>query len=254
MKDDGRRVLHVRREPLMELTQDRQTLETPFDARFDPGREALLERLRAEEKFNTATHALGLLLSLIGVPALISKVVRHGDVWQVVGCGVYGTALVAVYAASTMSHAFRQPRVRHMFRTLDQAFIFLLIAGTFTPLSLSYLRGGAWWFLFGLVWGIALFGFLSKAAFGHQIDAVSTVLHVTLGWLPVAAVKPMIGLVPGGLLWWMFYGGICYTVGTFFLRRDERVPYFHAIWHLLVIAGSAFHFLGIWQYCTVAPA
>lgn len=237
----------------MELTQDRERIDTRFEASIDAAREALLERLRNEEKINTATHALGLLLSLIGVPWLLSTAGRTGDRLQLLGCGVYGAALVAVYAASTLSHAFQRPRLRHLFRVLDQAFIFLLIAGTFTPLSLSYLRGGWWWFLFGLVWGIALFGFFSKAAFGHQIDAVSTVLHVTLGWLPVAALKPMIGLVPSGLLWAMFYGGLCYTVGTFFLQRDERVPYFHAIWHLLVIAGSVFHFLGIWQYCTIAP-
>lgn len=238
----------------MELTQDRQRIEIPCEMPFDASREALLERLRGEEKFNTATHALGLMLSLVGVPVLMSTVVRSGNRWQVVGCGVYGAALVAVYFASTMSHAFERPRLRRLFRVLDQAFIFLLIAGTFTPLSLSYLRGGAWWFLFGLVWGIALVGFFSKTVFAHQVDAVSTVLHVTLGWLPVAAVKPMIGLVPGGLLWAMFYGGMCYTLGTFFLQRDERVPYFHAVWHLLVIAGSVFHFLGIWQYCTIAPA
>ncbi len=236
----------------MELTRDRDIVDTRFEARIDSAGEALLERLRNEEKINTATHALGLTLSLVGVPVLLSTAVRSGDVWQVVGCGVYGAALIAVYAASTLSHAFQRPRLRHFFRILDQAFIFLLIAGTFTPLSLSYLRGGGWWFLFGLMWGIALFGFFSKAAFGHQIDAVSIVLHVTLGWLPAAALKPMIGLVPGGLLWAMFYGGVCYTVGTFFLQRDERVPYFHAVWHLLVIAGSACHFLGIWQYCTVS--
>jgi hemolysin III len=101
-----------------------------------------------------------------------------------------------------------------------------------------------------LIWGIALVGFFSKAVWGHQIDAVSTVLHVTLGWLPVCGMWPMLSLVPSGLLWWMFYGGLCYTAGTFFLQRDERVPFFHAVWHLMVIAGSACHYWGILAYCT----
>jgi len=232
----------------MHLTQDRESVER----RLDAAREAVVARLREEDKFNTATHALGLVLSLVGFGWLLSRAVQFGNGWQIAGCAVYASALVAVYAASTLSHLFQHPRLRRLFRILDQAFIFLLIAGTFTPLSLSYLRGGAWWVLFALIWGIALVGFFSKAIFAHQVDAVSTVLHVALGWLPVVGFKPMLSLVPGGLLWSMLYGGLCYTIGTFFLMRDERVPYFHAVWHLLVIAGSACHFWGIYWYCTAA--
>ncbi|HET6884421.1 MAG TPA: hemolysin III family protein [Pirellulales bacterium] len=234
----------------MQLIQERESVERHFDA----AREAVLTRLREEEKINTATHALGLVLSIVGFELLLARVFRLGDGWQISGCVTYASSLVAVYAASTLSHSFQQPRLRRLFRILDQAFIFLLIAGTFTPLSLTYLRGGAWWLLFGVVWSIALFGFFSKALFAHKVDAVSAALHVTLGWLPVLAIKPMLGLVPGGLLWSMFYGGMCYTVGTFFLMRDERFPYFHAVWHLLVIAGSVFHFWGIYWYCTAAAA
>jgi hemolysin III len=234
----------------MHLTQNLNSVERQLDLT----RETVLARVREEDKYNTATHALGLMLSLVGFEWLLSRAIRSGDVWQVIGCAVYASALVAVYAASTLSHLFQQPRLRRLFRIMDQAFIFLLIAGTFTPLSLTYLRGGAWWLLFAAVWGIALVGFFSKAIFAHQVDAVSTVLHVALGWLPVVAAKPMITVVPGPLLWWMLYGGICYTAGTFFLRRDDRVPYFHAVWHLLVIAGSACHFWGIYSYCAGAAA
>jgi hemolysin III len=234
----------------MHLTQNLNSVERQVDLT----RETVLARLREEDKYNTATHALGLMLSLVGFEWLLSRAIRSGDVWQVIGCAVYASALVAVYAASTLSHLFQQPRLRRLFRIMDQAFIFLLIAGTFTPLSLTYLRGGAWWLLFAAVWGIALVGFFSKAIFAHQVDAVSTVLHVALGWLPVVAAKPMITVVPGPLLWWMLYWGICYTAGTFFLRRDDRVPYFHAVWHLLVIAGSACHFWGIYSYCAGAAA
>lgn len=232
----------------MQLTQKRESVEQKLEA----ARAVVLARLREEEKINGATHALGLALSVVGFELLLARAFRLGDAWQIAGCVVYASALVAVYAASTLSHAFQHPRLRRLFRILDQAFIFLLIAGTFTPLSLSYLRGGAWWVLFGVMWLIALGGFVSKAAFAHRVDAVSTALHVTLGWLPVLAAKPMMALVPGGLLWSMFYGGMCYTVGTFFLMRDERFPYFHAVWHLLVIAGSAFHFWGIYWYCAAA--
>jgi hemolysin III len=232
----------------MQLTQNPESVEYQLET----ARAVVLARLREEEKINGATHALGLVLSVVGFELLLVRAFRLADAWQTAGCVVYASALVAVYAASTLSHSFQQPRLRRLFRILDQAFIFLLIAGTFTPLSLSYLRGGAWWILFGVVWLIGLGGFVSKAIFAHRVDAVSTALHVTLGWLPVLAAKPMMALVPGGLLWSMFYGGMCYTVGTFFLMRDERFPYFHAVWHLLVIAGSAFHFWGIYWYCAAA--
>lgn len=232
----------------MQLTQNRDSVECQLEA----ARAAVFDRMREEEKLNSFTHALGLLLSVIGFELLLARAFQSGNAWQFAGCAIYASSLVAVYAASTLSHAFEQPRLRRLFRILDQAFIFLLIAGTFTPLSLTYLRAGAWWVLFGLVWTIALGGFISKAVFAHRVDTVSTVLHVTLGWLPVIAFKPMLLAVPGGLLWSMLYGGLCYTFGVYFLMRDERYPYFHAIWHLLVIAGSAFHFWGIYTYCTVA--
>ncbi|HVX10350.1 MAG TPA: hemolysin III family protein [Pirellulales bacterium] len=211
-------------------------------------------RSREEEKINTLTHALGAALSVVGFELLLARATHLGDSWQLVGCAVYASSLVAVYAASTLSHSFQRPRLRRFFRILDQAFIFLLIAGTFTPISLTYLRGGPWWFLFGLMWAIAMFGFVSKTIFAHQIESVSTALHITMGWLPVLALKPMLTLLPGGLIWSMLYGGLCYTGGTFFLMRDHRVRHFHAIWHLLVIAGSAFHYWGIYWYCTAAPA
>ncbi|HEV3341875.1 MAG TPA: hemolysin III family protein [Pirellulales bacterium] len=230
----------------MHLTQERMLL--------DPERAARALRLRGEDRVNAATHGLGLLLSLVGFQWLMSRAVQFADRWQIAGCAIYASALVAVYAASTLSHHFQRPRLRRFFRILDQAFIFLLIAGTFTPLSLSYLREGAWWLLFAMIWGIALLGFFSKAIFAHRVDAVSTALHLVLGWLPVTAAKPMLSIVPGGLLWWMFYGGLCYTIGVVFLQRDEKVPYFHAVWHLLVIAGSACHFWGIYSYCATAPA
>jgi hemolysin III len=206
--------------------------------------------LRDEEPINAVTHGFGFLASVAGVAWLASLTRANGDLYQQIGMAIYGTSLVAVYAASTLSHMFREPRLRRLFRIVDQACIFLLIAGTFTPVSLTYLRDGLWWLLFGLIWTIALAGFFSKAIYAHRVDSVSTVLHVSLGWLPASCLKPMIGQVPNGLFGWMLAGGICYTVGTLFLMRDERVPYFHAIWHLLVIAGSALHFWGIAAYCT----
>lgn len=210
---------------------------------------ARLSRLHREEAVNTITHGLGCVLSVFGVVWLFDVVARSGSPAQIVACVIYGLALVAVYLASALSHAFHQSRWRRLFRMIDQACIFLLIAGTFTPLAVTYLSMLHWWWLLAVMWGIALAGFTSKAFFAHRVDAVTARLHLMMGWLPVVTLKPMVTVAPGGMLAWMAVGGVCYTVGTIFLHRDHY-PYFHGVWHLLVIAGSACHFVAILLYCT----
>ena len=106
-------------------------------------------RLPPGEIANTITHGVGLLLSVVGSSVLIRMALQHGDLWRLVGCLIFSASLVCVYAASTISHAVAEPKRRHFFRTLDQAAIYLLIVGTFTPFSLAYLQTGWWWaFLF----------------------------------------------------------------------------------------------------------
>jgi hemolysin III len=131
---------------------------------------------------------------------------------------------------------------------LDQGCIYLLIAGTFTPLALVYLRGGWWWLLMAAMWCVAIVGFASKVLLAHRIEAVSTAAYVCMGWMPVVAAKPMIAIVPAGCLWLMAAGGLCYTVGTLFLTFDRKALYLHAIWHIFVIAGSAAHYFAILLY------
>ncbi|MEX0714737.1 MAG: hemolysin III family protein [Pirellulales bacterium] len=215
--------------------------------------EQVAARLRVEEPINSATHGIGFVLSIAGVVLLLATAADFGDVWQLAACAVYGGSLIAVYAASTLSHLFQAPRLRRLFRIVDQALIFLLIAGTYTPIAFTWLRHGHWWIVLALMWAIASAGFVSKAIFVHRIEGVSTMLHVLMGWLPVVTVKTLIDRAPPGLLWWMLAGGICYTVGTIFLNRDQKVPYFHAVWHLMVVAGSACHYWAILAYCTAVP-
>jgi hemolysin III len=202
-------------------------------------------RPQADELFNTITHAFGFLLSMVGSAVLIRHVLFEGDAWRCAGCGIYVTALMGVYASSTLSHSASQPRMKRRFRMLDQAFIYLLIVGTYTPFALAYLRTG-WWLLFlAFLWTIALFGFLSKILMAHRVEAVAVWIYLILGWLPIIAAAPLAELVPAVPLWWMLIGGVCYTAGTVFLMYDDRIPQLHAVWHLFVIAGSAFHFFAI---------
>jgi hemolysin III len=211
--------------------------------------------IRDEEGVNAATHAAGLVCSVAGAVVIVWYAAVRGGPWQWAGCSVYAATMVAAYAASTLSHWFRRPGPRHALRVADQAIIFLFIAGSYTPLALTYLRHGPWWLLHGLVWAVALAGFTSKAIFSHRVKAerVSAALYLALGWMPVLAAWPLLAVVPIGLLAWIAAGGLCYTVGTIFFRYDGRVPYFHAVWHMCVLAGSAFHFLGNLFYCTIDP-
>jgi hemolysin III len=199
------------------------------------------------ELANRLTHGFGLALAIVGTGVLVDAMARHGDALQVAGAVVYGAALISVYAASTLSHTFEKPSLRHRFRTIDQVCIFLLIAGTFTPISLTFFRHGWWWALFVSMWAVALFGIVVKI-FYTKLQNVAVSAYVMNGWLPILAIKPIIESTPSGALGWMLAGGLFYTAGVVFLMRDERVPIFHAVWHVFVILGSACHYYAVYYY------
>lgn len=217
-----------------------------------PSKSAIEINLHREELVNTLTHGLGAVLSFVGAAVLLNEAGKTGDMVRVVGCGIYAATLVAVYSASTLSHVFHDSHLRGLFRTLDQAFIYLLIVGTYTPLALVYLHGGWLSFLFGAMWTVALLGFLSKTLLRHRVEAVSITAYTALGWMPAMSVKAAWQSFPAPLFAIMIAGGLCYTFGLIFLTRDDKVPFFHAIWHLFVMAGSVCHFVGILQYVALA--
>lgn len=207
----------------------------------------------SEEFANWLTHGCGTLASIMGAIVLISAAAQTSLNWMVAGCTIYAGTLVAVYAASTLSHAVRHPPLRSLFRRVDQALIYLLIAGTYTPFGLTYLCDGSWWLLLTAMWGVALVGFCSKLLFAHRVEAVSIATYVLLGWLPVMAFGRVAEVVPPAAVLWILAGGMCYTLGTIFLACDGKVRYFHAVWHLLVVAGSTCHFLLMLHYVVPQP-
>ena len=127
-----------------------------------------------EEVANTITHGLGFLLSVVGAIAMAIWVLREGDAWRVLGCMIYASSLVTVYAMSTLSHICSAPNLKRFFQMLDQGFIYVLIVATYTPFSLAFLRTSPWWLFLAVMWTIAMFGFLSKIVLAHRVDAVST--------------------------------------------------------------------------------
>jgi hemolysin III len=217
------------------------------DAARAPAVLALDSSEATAEVANTITHGLGFLLSLVAAVVLIGQA-GHTDTWQFTACVVYVATMIAVYGASTASHAFQHPRVNHFFRMLDQGCIYLYIAGTFTPVAAMFLRDGAWWALLAAMWAIAAGGFASKMFLQHRIDCASVAIPALLGWLPLVCGPGILNRVPVAVLSWMLAGGVCYMLGTIFLINDRRHRYLHAVWHLWVIAGSACQFWAIFQY------
>lgn len=200
-----------------------------------------------EEVANSVTHGLGLLASIAGAVVLVLLAAQRSDEWYVASAAIYGGTLVALYAASTLYHALKGTRARGVLRVVDHCAIFLLIAGTYTPVALVGL-GGAWgWSLFGVAWGVAAAGIVFKVFAGGRFGALSTAAYVAMGWLCIVAVKPMVVLLSPGALILLALGGLFYTAGTIFYR-SEKVPYSHAVWHLFVIAGSVCHYLAIALY------
>ena len=200
-----------------------------------------------EEAAHALTHGLGLLFSVVGLVALLVAASLRGNIWHIVGCGVFGLTLVLLYGASTLYHGARNGPAKRVFRRLDHAAIFLLIAGTYTPFTLVNLRGGWGWALLAVVWGLAVLGIaLETFALRHSRRA-SLGLHLGMGWLIVLALGPLArSLHPEGLAL-LVLGGLTYTLGVAFYAW-ERLPYNHAVWHLFVMGGSTFHLACVLGY------
>ena len=198
----------------------------------------------AEEIANSVTHALGLVLSVTALVFLTVLAGRSGDAWRTVSLVIYGLTLVVLYTSSALYHSFQSPGAKRIFRFLDHAAIYLLIAGTYTPFTLVTLRGGWGWTLFGLVWGAAALGLaMTVSGFGRS----RILSYIAMGWLIVIAVKPLLEAIEPGGMAWLVAGGLFYSSGVLFYIW-KRLPFHHAIWHLFVLAGSVCHFLAIYRY------
>jgi hemolysin III len=200
-----------------------------------------------EETANQLTHGLGLVLSMAGAAVLVSSAKQHSDRLQFVGCCIYSASLVALYAASTLSHSFQAPRARYFFRMLDQVCIFLLITGTFTPFAFSYFAQGWLWGLTLTMWALTCVGIFFKLCF-RRMSNVATGAYVLLAWIPVIAVHEIVRVMPFGGLALIVAGGALYMAGVYFLTHDEKVPYYHAVWHVLVVSASICHYCAVMFY------
>ena len=204
---------------------------------------------RGEEIANSVSHGVGLLAALAATPVLVLSAVRHGGAARIAGASVFAAAMVLLYLTSTLYHALPRNRAKRVFQVLDHAAIFLMIAGTYTPISLGVLRGTWGWTLFGLVWSLAIAGVALTAAGGGRYPKLTTSLYLAMGWLILIAVKPLWLRMPSEGLFWLSAGGIAYTVGVVFYAA-KRVRYSHFIWHLFVITGTSCHYIAVLRFAS----
>jgi len=200
-----------------------------------------------EEIANSVSHGIGLLAALAAFPVLVLAALQRGNAMEIAGASVFATTVVLLYLSSTLFHAFPQCRAKRVFQILDHSAIYLLIAGTYTPFTLGVLHGAWGWTLFGLVWSLAAAGTLLKVLGGIRYNTFSTFVYLAMGWLVVIAADAVWTVVPGWGIFWLFAGGIAYTAGAAFFLA-ERIRYFHFVWHLFVIAGTACHFVAVLWY------
>lgn len=200
-----------------------------------------------EEVVNSLTHGLGLALSIAGLSVLVVFASVYGTALQIISSAIYGATLVSLYGASTSYHAVRSVELKQRLRTIEQAFIFLLIAGTYTPFTLAVLNASWGWSLFGVAWGFALTGLMLNTLYAHHFPMVSNLLFLGIGWLSLIAIVPLSDRLPLGGLVWLTLGGVAYTFGILFLSWS-RIPFSHAVWHITVIVGSTCHYIAILFY------
>ena len=195
---------------------------------------------------NSATHAVGVGLSIAGLVVLIVQAGKSGDPWFLGGGITYGVSLILLYLASTIYHSTPKVRGNALLQRLDHAAILILIAGTYTPFLLTRLRGTLGWITFGLVWGLALVTTIAKLVLTRKFAKPPVWLYVLMGWFALLVFNQAVRDIGIASLIFLLIGGVFYTVGIVFYKW-RKLPFSHAIWHLFVIGGSIFHFFSVMQ-------
>ena len=202
----------------------------------------------AGERFNSITHIAGSVLAIIGTAVAVQSAVSRGrDSQTITAIAIYGAMMIVLYLSSTLYHSLRG-RAKNVFHVFDHCAIYLLIAGTYTPITLITLRGRWGWWLFGIVWTLAIAGVLKDTLLRGRYRPISVVLYVLMGWLVVVAIQPLRTAMPPRGIVWLAAGGLAYTLGIVFFALSKHVVHAHGVWHLCVIGGSACHYVAVTRY------
>lgn len=197
-----------------------------------------------EEIANAITHGIGAGLAIAALVILVVFAAHINDTWKVVSFSIYGATMIILFMSSTLYHSFPQPYLKRFFRILDHSSIFLLIAGTYTPVTIGSMRGGWGWALFGVIWGLTILGIILKVFAMNRLKWLSLVIYLLMGWIILIAIKPLLCSVPHSFIIWMGAGGLAYSLGIIFYTA-KKLYFHHAIWHLFVLGGAICHFFGM---------
>ena len=199
------------------------------------------------EFFNSISHIIGATVALAGLVILVVMAAQQGDPWKIISFSIYGSTLFLLYTFSALYHSL-PGKGKAFFRKLDHFAIYLLIAGTYTPFTLVTLHGAWGWTIFGTVWGLAVLGILLEFFPTKGNRVLPLIIYLVMGWMILAALRPLLKTLPMSGFVWLLTGGILYTLGTGFYAFDKKVRHFHGIWHLFVLAGSICHYFTVLIY------
>jgi hemolysin III len=206
---------------------------------------------RGEELANAISHFSGALLAVVGLVLMVHFSIVNGNGWHVVSTSIFGSSMIVLYISSTMTHILPMGRAKDRFFNFDRIAIYLLIAGTYTPIALLTLHGPLGWVIFGIEWGLAIVGTLMiltrPGDYNTGVSTFYVVSYAVMGWLMLIAIVPIMNALPLMGTLWILIGGVCYTLGILFFKVI-KFPYHHLVWHMFVLAGTISHFFAVFFY------
>ncbi len=217
--------------------------------------ESLPKYTKTEELVNAITHIIG---SVMGIAALVVGLIfasKEDNIYKTIGIIIYCCSLVLLYSMSSLYHFLPRGKTKRIFRIFDHCSIFLLIAGTYTPICFGPLmKSGAWgWILFGLVWVLAIIGIVLNATIMNKVKVLSMICYIFMGWCAILVIKPLMEHLDLKAFLWIFAGGIIYTIGAvlYIISKKKPIKYMHGIWHVFVLFGSLIQYIGILLYIII---
>lgn len=207
---------------------------------------------KAEELANAISHGIGLFMSIVATAVIVMFASIKGNAWLITSTAIFGATMITLYFSSTMNHSLKQGKAKDFFHNFDQIAIYLLIAGTYTPIALSVIRHQSGWLMFGIEWGFAITGILVKLflpnKFEKGVNIFVIISYVIMGWLLLFFLKPMFQNFSNLSMILIFAGGLFYSLGIIFFKLENKLKFSHLIWHLMVIGGSVCHWMAVFIY------
>lgn len=199
---------------------------------------------RKEELANGISHIMGVIFCLVGMPFVIAIAFQKHDLITLFSVFTFGIGMLLVYTFSSLYHLVQNENAKRILNIADHISIYYLIAGTYTPLMMLYLKRDSALLFLGIMWSVVLLGTIFKVFYTKRFEFVSVVLYLIMGWMIVFVIKPLWGVIPLSVFLWILAGGICYTFGVYFYVKGHK-QYYHTIWHFFVLLGTVFHYISI---------